>query len=146
VVKERPDESGASRLVTAEDTAAVALRLENGVAGRIDISGSARGGLRRIEIYGTEGTLVLLDGAKLYRGRDGELEEVRPDHVDQGRLEDPRLGPFVELAQRVVDRLQGRSSGPITTFGDGLSVQRVMDAVRRSSDEGREVRVWEIEP
>jgi len=140
--RRREDDSGSER-VTADDTAIVACRLENGISGRIDLSVSAPGGYRRTEIFGSEGVLTL-EGPKLYRARQGQREEVQPDARDQGRLEDPRLGPFVELAQRVVDRINGRDALPFPTFADGLAVQRVMDAVHRSSDERREVAVAEI--
>ena len=83
-------------------------------------------------------------GAKLYKITASGSEEVIPDNRDQGRLEDPRLGAFVEQAQRVVDRINGRDGPSFTTFEDGLWVQRVMDAIHRSSDERREVAVSEI--
>ena len=130
--------------VSSDDTSLIAFRLENGVTGRIDISAATKAGMRRMEVYGAEGTLVL-EGLKLYHARDADLQEVPLQARDQGRLEDPRLGPFVELAQRVVDRINGGDSGPFPTFVDGLEVQRVMDAIHRSADEGREVRIAEID-
>ncbi|HZT07171.1 MAG TPA: Gfo/Idh/MocA family oxidoreductase [Chloroflexota bacterium] len=141
---ERPrDDGGGHERVTADDTASVSLRLERGIFGRIDLSVCAPGGYRRTEIFGSQGVLTL-EGTKLYRGADSGSEEVAPEAEDQGRLEDPRLGPFVELAQRVVDRINGRDGRPFPTFSDGLAVQRVMDAIHRASDEGREVRISEV--
>jgi predicted dehydrogenase len=137
-----PDGSG-SVSVTSDDTSLIAFVLENGVHGRIDLSAVAHGGVRRIEAYGTAGTLVL-EGTMLYRSQNGELVRVPLEDWDQGRLDDARIGPFVELAQRVVDRIQGKAAAPFATFADGLEVQRVMDAIHRSSDEGREVRITEI--
>lgn len=130
--------------VSADDTALISVTLENGVAGRIDLGAAARAGTRRVEIYGSAGTLILENGAKVYRSNGGPLEEVVPDGGDQGRLDDPRLGAFVEMAQRLVDRIHGRDSGPFTTFADGVAIQRVMDAIHLSSDEQREVRIAEI--
>src|SRR5205085_8926774 len=103
--------------------------LENGISGRIDLSVCAPGGYRRIEIFGSEGALTIENGSKLYRASNERSEGVQPDPRDQGRLEDPRVGPFVELAQRVVDRINGVDGLPFTTFADGLDVQRVMDAI-----------------
>jgi predicted dehydrogenase len=129
---------------TAEDTASVSFRLQNGVTGSINLSQGAKGGPNRVEVYGPKGSLFI-EGTMLYRSTGGDPEEIAPDDaVDQGRLEDPRLGPFVELAQRVVDRINGKDSGPFPTFADGLEVQRVMDAIRRSSNERREVAISEI--
>ena len=138
----RADGTGLER-VTADDTADLAFTLENGVAGHISLSITARGGARRTEIFGTAGTLIL-EGTKAFFTTGGPPEEVQSTLAEQGRLEDPRLGPTVELAQRVIDRINGHDSGPFATFADGLEVQRVMDAVRLSSDEGREVRIAEV--
>ena len=143
LVPERRAESGAgTERVTADDTAFVAFRAENGVTGRIDVSVSAGGGPRRVEIYGTKGAFFL-EGTKLYRAANGEVAEVMMEDRDQARLDDPRIGPFVELAQRVVDDINGRRSGPFPTFDDGVAVQRVLDAIHRSAAEGREVEVAE---
>jgi predicted dehydrogenase len=138
-----PDGSGTVP-VTSDDTTVIAFVLENGAHGRIDLSAVAHGGVRRIEVYGTAGTLVL-EGTMLYRTQNGELVRVPPEDWDQSRLDDPRIGPFVELAQRVVDRIQGKAAAPFATFADGLEVQRVTDAIHRSSAEGREVRIAEIQ-
>jgi predicted dehydrogenase len=145
VVTERaiPDGSRVER-VTADDTVLLAFRLENGATGRIDVSCAAPGGMRRMEVFGPRGGLVIESG-KLYRPVQGKLEEIQPEAHELGRLEDPRLGPFVELGQRLVDRINGADSGAIPTFADGFEVQRVMDAAHRSSDEGREVRIAEID-
>jgi predicted dehydrogenase len=129
--------------VTSDDTSLIAFVLENGVHGRIDLSAVAHGGVRRIEVYGTAGTLVV-EGTMLYRSHNGELVRVPPEDWDQGRLDDPRIGPFVELAQRVVDRIQRKAAAPFATFADGLEVQRVMDAIHRSSTEGRAVPIAEM--
>ncbi len=145
VIPERRWEDGTgSERVTADDTAAIAFRLENGISGQIDLSVCAQGGRRRIEIFGSQGSLFIEDGARLFRAHGTDVEEVKPEARDQGRLEDPRVGPFVELAQRVVDRINGVDGLPFTTFADGLAVQRVMDAIHRSSDERREVVVSEV--
>jgi predicted dehydrogenase len=141
--RKREDGSGTER-VTADDTATVGFRLESGISGRIDLSTSAPGGYRRMEVFGSEGVLTIENGAKLYRAWHDRTEEVQPDQRDQGRLEDARVGPFVELAQRVVDRINGVAGPDFTTFEDGVAVQRVMDAIHRSSDERREVQVSEI--
>ena len=139
----RAERTSSIEKVTSDDTALVAFTTEAGVQGRIDVSVSARGGPRRVEIYGTKGSLFL-EGTKLYRATGGELLEVPPEDRDQGRLDDPRIGPFVELAQRVVDRMNGSDSGEFPTFDDGVAVQRVLDAIHRSSDQRREVETNEI--
>jgi predicted dehydrogenase len=144
VVAERRagDGSGTER-VTADDTAMVAFTTEGGVTGRVDLSISAGGGPRRVEVYGTKGALFL-EGTKLYRAAGRDVAEVLPDDRDQARLDDPRIGPFVELAQRVVDRIRGSASASFPTFDDGVAVQRVLDAIHRSANQGREVEIAEI--
>lgn len=144
LVPERRAGSGSgTKRVTADDTASVAFETGNGVTGRIDISVSAGGGPRRVEIYGTKGALFL-EGTKLYRVAGGQVAEVIMEDRDQARLDDPRIGPFVELAQRVVDRMNEADSRTFPTFDDGVAVQRVLDAIRRSSDEDRQVEIAEI--
>ncbi len=143
VVAERPRPDGGMERVTADDTMLLSFQLENGGTGRIDLSAASPGGPRRTEIFGSAGALFL-EGTKLYHLHGGQIEEVEPETHEQGRLEDARLGPSVELAQRVVDRINGIESGPYPAFADGLEVQRVMDAARLSSDAGREVILDEI--
>jgi predicted dehydrogenase len=54
---------------------------------------------------------------------------------------DARLGPFVELADRLVTRVRGGETPEFADFLQGLRVQAVMDAAHLSADEGRTVRV-----
>ncbi|MBM2810028.1 MAG: Gfo/Idh/MocA family oxidoreductase [Chloroflexi bacterium] len=131
---------GATQRVTADDTALVSFRLRSGLTGCMDFCWVARGQVRRTEVFGTEGVLIL-EGTKVFRAVDGEPQEIPIEDRDQTRLDDPRIGPFVELAQRLVDRINGKESGTFATLREGLEVQRVMDAIRQASDEGHEVIV-----
>ena len=54
---------------------------------------------------------------------------------------DPRLAPFVELADRLITRVRGGETPEFADFRQGLRVQAVMDAAYQSADEGRTVRV-----
>jgi len=100
---------------TSDDTVSANFRLQNGVTGSIALSQAVPGGPPRIEIYGTRGALIV-EGTILYRAVEGGQEELPLENDDRGRLEDARLGPFVELAQRVVDRINGQDSGTAEQF------------------------------
>ena len=45
------------------------------------------------------------------------------------------IDPFAKLFRSMVDQIEGRASqGPaVATFADGVALQRIIDAIRRSS-------------
>ena len=103
------------------------------------------GGLR-LEIYGSEGTLIFTEADGLWGGQaDHPFEDLT--------VPDPHASlpgvhgyiwttAFVGLARELVGAIaQGRPLGAGATFHDGLRTQKVLDAARRSWDERRWVEV-----
>lgn len=152
-VPERLDaQTGKTVLTDADDAVAMVLRFKSGAWGSINGSMAAPFGQgARIELYGTEGTLVspqtgfnpAPDG-KVFGARAGDRElheltvpaEYRP--FDDPR--DHRLLPFRLLVDRLVGAIRtGKPASP--TFYDGLKVQEVIDGVFQSTETGRWVEL-----
>lgn len=154
VPERKHPETGATLLSDADDAFAVLLRFKSGAWGSITASMAAPFGPgARIEVYGTEGTLVSPqrgfnpppDG-KLYGARLGgqELQELPlpAEYRPFGDTRDDRLLPFRLLADRLVQAIRtGTPAAP--TFRDGLKVQEALDGVLESSASGRWVELGE---
>ncbi len=140
---------GQMQPVDADDNAVVTLGFASGALGIVTASGVARGGESRIELYGSQGTLVL-------KGFAGELWGAQAGAQTLSKLEVPEqynapargkpgqqgmiLALLDELAKAIhAGHPPDRSLLP--TFADGLAVQRVLDAAQRASEEGRRVRL-----
>jgi predicted dehydrogenase len=126
----------------------LALQFAGGAAGSLLMSAAAyKGSGHRIEFYGEDGSLVLDNpGMDYMRGfglrlarRPGEFEDVAvPAGADI--WQDGRVLPASRIAGRFLDWAQGGvPAGP--DFADGLRVQYLMDAARRSHAEGRWIGV-----
>lgn len=147
----RPAAEGGEREVTSDDTATVTLEFEGGLRGVINLCAVAGGETQRLAIHGTEGALVVEDDLRLWgRRRDKPLEliDIPSEYEPPLWLPDENLllGPFAKLAGLMVDAIRGRALVSPPTFADGLAVQRVLDAARLSSSEGRRVDIREIQP
>lgn len=152
-------ETGAVRHADADDTFSFMARFANGGEAVMTASTAVRVGYgARIEIYGSEGTIVLDQGygfnppiqGKVLGYRYGEggaqgrafLQELpvpsryKPFELDS----DDRLLPFVLLVRELV---RGIREGAAVTpnLDDGLRCQHVLDAIRESSATGRWVTV-----
>lgn len=78
-----------ARDLDCEDTAAIALRFENGALGTIEVTTAVKGGADRTEINGTDGSLALRDssivdfqvgtGEETHYGAETESREVDGD-------------------------------------------------------------------
>jgi predicted dehydrogenase len=83
---------------------------------------------------GSDGALVMHDG-KLFGGKatDTQLNEIAiPDaykHKHAGLI-----GPFTVLLNDMVNGIRSSASEVHPSFEDGLKVQCVLDAVRKSSE------------
>jgi predicted dehydrogenase len=138
--------------VTAPDNVLVSGRLANGAVASVHVGTIPWAGSGyRMEIYGREGTLVAagedspqLCEIKLYGARGGNaLSELavpsRFVYVQAGmpRVEPYNIGQiYCEFAHAI---RTGQSRQP--TFDTALELHRFVDAIRQSSDNGREVRV-----
>jgi len=93
----------------------------------------------RIEVFGSEGTLVMLEDQTLIGGKIGEDDELKhleiPENLRLDLKTDPNhllVPPFIKLLDEFQKSVKtGRSLHP--NFEDGLKVQRVLDAIRQST-------------
>jgi predicted dehydrogenase len=143
-VTRRPTQDGKSwGEVTADDNVALLLRFASGARCTVDLSGVARPGRLLLEAYGTDGAIAIEDDERLLTatGKGGWEPAEIPARLVRQVSGDPRLAPFVELADRLVTRVRGGEAPDFADFSQGLRVQVVMDAAHLSADEGRTVTV-----
>lgn len=146
-VKSRPFESG-FREVTTDDEANMILRFADGelcsdATGIVSVSMVEQPEyVSRLEIFGTEGALRIDHRGDLFTAKNGEADwteiavsfgETVPGYPDTGF---PR--GFMEFAPKIIEaiREEQESIEYAATFEDGLRVQRVQDAARKSNIEG----------
>lgn len=141
-VKQRNDDAGVPRPVTADDFASCVVRTASGVVATITLSTVAHhGGGHLGQVTGSEGTLLLTGETKLELGKPGgPLEDISaPDDLSEKlRPNNMWARSFVRLLRDMVRVIAGESpQGEPASFRDGWQVQRVLDAVRG----GRGVRL-----
>ena len=144
VVRERPLPDGTGRRpVTADEFTTFSLRFRSGAVGTVFLSCVAAHGVGpRIEVWGDEGCLLLDAEDRLWGARRGEglAEITEPETLaSPPGMEYVSLWgvSFVRLVDHVVSvALDGAPVAPAATFRDGLAVQRVLDAVRRTARTG----------
>jgi predicted dehydrogenase len=134
-VRERRDERGVPRPVTADDFASFVLRLSGGAVVTVMLTTvGSHGPGHFAQVTGTAGTIVLTGETRLEVGRAGaplEDASVPDDLWDKTSPNNMWARSFVRLMRDLVGVLEGRpATGEPATFNDGLVVQRVMDAVR----------------
>jgi predicted dehydrogenase len=133
-VPRRRDASGAWRRVETEDTAHLAMRLgSSGVQATIDVSMAVGPPGSRVELYGTEGALVLdgFDQVQFSTSSGAVAESLPLVPARFARQPDQALNisSFAALAADLRDAIGGDSHAPrLPDFGDGLAVQEVLDA------------------
>jgi len=134
-VRERRDDAGAVRPVTADDFASFVLRLAGGAVATITLTTVAHHGPgHHGQITGSDGTFVLTGETKLELGRlGGPLEDASAADDLMGKIPVNNMWArsFVRLMREMVRVLEGGvAAGTPATFRDGVAVQRVLDAVR----------------
>jgi len=152
---EAPDEAGQMHEVTSDDGFAFAGSMRSGAAVTVHMSYAVRPGpARRIELYGEQGTVVIEGdelapgGARVLVTRPGEsaLSEVEVPPLELGDVARasavPRFGLMIEKLLAAIET--GERQSP--DIEDALRCQEVLDAVRRSSDEGSVVRLPDPTP
>jgi predicted dehydrogenase len=130
-----------------ETDAAVSMAFQSGGAGNLAMSCSSYlGSGHRLEFYGEDGTLMLInDTADYMRGfrlsvarrPAGALTPVEvADPVDLKFPSDGRIAPVSRLAAGLLDAIE---SGQPTSvgFAQGLRVQALLDTARRANNLGR---------
>lgn len=69
--------------------------------------------------------------------------EIAPGAAPRDGEREPWAEAHVETARCFLRAIAGEASTPLATFEDGLDAQRVIDAARRSSSEGRTIAIEE---
>ncbi len=143
-VRERPDaQTGQMRRVTSDDNCAFLARLAGGATASVHLSSIARPGSgERIQVFGSDGSLLIDHNGHVWGGKANEphpqqLTIPGAYAVDGAGL----VGPFKVLLGRLADAIRSGASEVTPGFGDGLKVQRVMDAIRKSSAGAGWVRI-----
>lgn len=151
-IKERPLEGG-MRVVETDDQVNMLLRFRDGevtndATGLVSVS-MIEGPeyVNCIEFIGSEGWMCVGHRGDTYIAKRGEAEwkaiEVEyPPSID-GIFESGFPSGFMAFAPKIIDTII-RGDNAIenaATFEDGVNVQRVLDAARRSSETGERTRV-----
>src|SRR5581483_4688750 len=147
-----PLQDGGSIRATAPDHVAVHGRFEDGGIATIDVSSVPwhPSGFR-LEVYGTDGTIVgsasqaQATGIRLQRARKGEqrLTDVPiPADLRWVPPEVPDGTPFsvAQMFRRFADGIR-EGSHPAPTFDDAVRNHRFLDSIERASREGRSVPI-----
>lgn len=155
--KERRLAGGGMGAVEVEDSCLFLAELAGGTQAALHVSGVARGSLyQTLRIFGSEGALRVeidrggpdwvlgrLSGA---RGANARFAPIAlPEKLTAGlNVADPARVPgeflFANLTRRFADAIRaGGEAEP--SFRDGLAAQRVVDAVLRSIEEQKWMRV-----
>jgi predicted dehydrogenase len=137
--------SNEMRTVTADDSFTLLCRFARGGKAIINVSVvTPFGNGERVELYGSQGSLVIDNDGRLYGGRVGEdhLQALQiPSRYTSGPSSgDQRLRPFVTLAGDFVEAIRqtkqtGTAPGPVAPgFIDGYKIQQVIEAARHSAE------------
>jgi predicted dehydrogenase len=122
--------------VTADDTASFVAKMVSGATGIVQVSQVAfgRGGFRRIELFGSEGSAVMEEERNQSptirvagAGTSGLIDEPTPDRLHVSFEDFPRA--HVERMLRSIGGvLPEHGDDPWPTFADGHMVNQVIDA------------------
>lgn len=133
-----------------QTTAALALDFESGAVASLSMScASYLGGGHRIEFYGEDGTLKLINRSKDYmRGFElwharrpaAALTAVSVDDPLDAQYSDGRIAPVSRLARLFLDAIDGGAPAR-PGFAEGFRVQQLIDAAQRSNRDGVTVDV-----
>lgn len=125
-----------------ERTGVIALRFASGAAGGLTVSAASfLGSGHRLEFYGEDGTLVLSNVTQDYaRGfvlshgdrESGALAQIDVVDAFDARFPDGRIAPAARIAARLLDSVE-RGDLVYPNAADGLRVQHLIDAARKSS-------------
>lgn len=133
-ITQRPDSAGALRPVTSDDYTAATLRFASGAAATLMATVVARTNEPlSVTVYGSAGTLRF-SGGNLFISSDDTFHDVTPSHTVD--LPVSLIGEFPQGTVYLGDALRAALAGqyeaiaPAATFGDGLAIQRVLDAIR----------------
>ncbi len=121
-----------------EDDAHGFIKFKNGATLELGVSWARHQGAGNecgVEIYGTKASASLDDNAihRPVRARSKEYETIEIPSVPKSKKRTTRMDDFL-------DGIKGRRQ-PICTPEQALVVQKILDAIYKSSETGREVRL-----
>jgi predicted dehydrogenase len=146
------------RAWTAEDTYTVHFRTRDGVDGMLQSSAGAWGPFAMVtRISGSAGTVVIEGDRVSFAGPSGSRVLDVPDDLKLPAPDPPPaellvtaydnlhamgidLAPYTKLFRAMADLIRGvpgATDPRPATFADGVAIQQVLDAIRRSSAERR---------
>ncbi len=148
-------DTGRDLPVTSPDNVLVSGNLQGGGVASVQIGSTAWAGSGyRMEIYGEEGTLVVVsvDSPQLQqvsirgaRGGSNDLQELTPASDLHPAPEMPGGAAYNvgQLYSQFAASIRGVSGGVpgVPDFDHAVGLHRLIDAIRQSSDEGRRVAV-----
>lgn len=124
-----------------QTTATMAMELQSGASASLSMScASYLGSGHRIEFYGEDGTLMLVNtGFDYMRGFDvllskrgaSGLEKIVVNDPDDAQYPDGRIAPVARLVRTFVDAIE-RGGGAQPDFAAGYRVQQLIDAAQRA--------------
>ncbi|MGB8893064.1 MAG: Gfo/Idh/MocA family oxidoreductase [Pseudolabrys sp.] len=127
-----------------ETTVVMALHLAKGLLVSLSMSCASYLGIgHRIEFFGEDGTLVLhnpgadyMRGFELWHGkREASLVRIGAEDPVDAKYPDGRIAPVSRLAKLFFDAIEG-SGTAAPGFAEGYRVQQLIDAARRSHQQG----------
>jgi predicted dehydrogenase len=139
-IPERPDPTGGTGTVTADDTTSLAIRMANGALGTVQVSQVATGrqNYRRLEFFGSAGALVMEEdrqfGPEVRVAKLGETAftvDPLPADLNVGFEDFPKFH-----VSHVIRALTGQDQ-TFPTFEDGFAAQRAVAAVEESGRTGK---------
>ncbi|HAQ07106.1 MAG TPA: hypothetical protein DCR24_06140, partial [Bacillus bacterium] len=144
------DSNGNTDHRTADDAFQIMGTFGNGATVTLELISAARQTEYTwwLEIFGSQGTLVMLDDKKvLLSAENSPMEEVRlePDIIAPSTM--PQIAArYYNGFQRALDTLfdtlvSGKKHPYLAEFENGYSTQKVLDAARKSAREGRKIEV-----
>ncbi len=147
---------------TADDTYTIHFRTRSGAEGILQSTAGARGPFVSCSrVIGSEGTLWIEGDQVFVADASGERQLPTPEDLVNPAPSPPPaellvtaydmlhsmgidVGPFTRVFETLAARMRGEpgvTDPAPATFADGLAVQQVLDAVRRSSSEGRWIEI-----
>jgi predicted dehydrogenase len=136
-LRDRPD---------METNVTLALSFVSGASGGLTMScASFLGSGHRLELYGEEGTLMLVNDTTDYmRGfvlshatrATARLERVELNDLVDQQFADGRVAPISRLVSHFLDAIEGKVAAT-PDFAEGYRVQSLLDTARRSHDAQR---------
>ncbi len=153
-ITERRDPIEGNRLkpVTADDTGLLMLELTDGTPCQISLSSvSYQGRGHWIEVYGSDGTLILgsdnqtdyVHGFKIWGSQGGEPLTELPIPERLGFLKtfpDGRIAPFIRVVDRWIESIR-QGQGLVPSLKEGVYSQLLMDLTHESNETGTWVDV-----